>query len=232
MLKRQYYYPLLAWLCFSFQNAKAEEIWRITSLNWEPYSGEHLPGQGSSIQALRNLLKPHNIRLEVEFYPWKRAQLLAKGKKYIGYFPAWPSEVQAGFRASPSIDFSHLAVIKHSENKLKFTTLNDLFTNYRVGLVKTYIYPREIDQLIDAHPSQVIWADTEESLIRKLSIGRHPAALTDPKVMHFQTEQFKIHNIELVKMLEQTPLVLAFRNQADNQQKIRLLQKIIEEQLQ
>ena len=154
--------------------------------------------------------------------------MLAKGKDYIGYFPAWPSEVQAGFKASPPIGLSRLAVIKHHEFGLNFKTLNDLFANYRIGLVNTYVYPKEVDQLASAHPDQVIWANNEVSLIRKLSLGRHQAALTDPKVMSFQIKQL---NIQLVSLLEQVPLVIAFRDQADNQRNIRLLQQIIRKNL-
>jgi polar amino acid transport system substrate-binding protein len=33
----------------------AEEVWKITSLNWEPYSGAELINQGNSVQKLREL---------------------------------------------------------------------------------------------------------------------------------------------------------------------------------
>ncbi len=39
----------------------AEEVWVITSLNWQPYSGAALANQGNSIQRLRELLKKDNI---------------------------------------------------------------------------------------------------------------------------------------------------------------------------
>lgn len=209
----------------------AEEVWRITSLNWEPYSGAQLPGQGASIQALRALLQPHGIRLEVEFYPWRRAQMLAQSEGYIGYFPAWPEEVQPGFVGSSAIDYSHLAIIKRSNQSLHFSTLDALFREYRIGLVKTYVYPHYIADLIEKYPEQVIWAETEKALMRKLSIGRHPVAITDPKVMRYQVDQEQLPNIELHSILEQTPLVIALRNQDDNYIKINRLQSIIQQKL-
>lgn len=227
MLKRVYYCIVVVMVLITPRLVIAEEVWRIASLNWEPYSGDQLPQQGASIQVLRALLKPHGIRLEVDFYPWRRAQMMAHDEYYVGYYPAWPSEVHAGFVGSAAIDYSHLAIVKRSDSEVRFSSLDSLFRDYRIGLVKTYIYPQQITDMITKYPEQVIWAETERALIRKLSIGRHPVALTDPKVMRYQLEQEHLDNIELVRILEQTPLVLAFRNQKDNQARIRLMQQIV-----
>lgn len=227
MLKRVLYYSIVVvMVLITPRPVIAEEVWRIASLNWEPYSGAQLPEQGASIQALRAILQPHGIRLEVDFFPWRRAQMMAQDEIYVGYFPAWPTEVQAGFVGSAAIDYSHLAIIKRSDSEVRFSSLDSLFRDYRIGLVKTYIYPQQITDIISKYPEQVIWAETERALIRKLSIGRHPVALTDPKVMRYQLEQEHLDNIELVQILEQTPLVLALRNQKDNQARIKLLQQI------
>ena len=66
--------------------AEAKEVWVITSLNWQPYSGAEIMNQGNSIQKLRSILKKEKIELLVEFHPWKRSQAKAKSKEYIGYF--------------------------------------------------------------------------------------------------------------------------------------------------
>lgn len=81
----------------------------------------------------------------MEFYPWKRAQLVAKTKEYVGYFPAWPEEVYVGFTASPTIDWSGIAIMKRSESSVSFESLDDLFNQYTVGIVNSYAYPKVID---------------------------------------------------------------------------------------
>lgn len=95
-----------------FPFSQAEE-WKITSLDWEPYSSSTMASQGNIIQKLRNLLKTEGIDLIVEFYPWKRSKFLAKKEGYVGYFPAWPEEVDpCCFFASPPIGLSEIAVMK------------------------------------------------------------------------------------------------------------------------
>lgn len=64
----------------------AGEVWKITTLNWEPYSSANMATQGNSIQRLRYLLAKQDIQLLVDFLPWKRAQLEAEETEYIGYF--------------------------------------------------------------------------------------------------------------------------------------------------
>ncbi len=113
-------------------NSNAEEIWKITSLNWQPYSGAELANQGNSIQKLRELLKKEGIRLIVEFYPWKRAQKKARSKEFVGYFPAWPEEVYEGFVASPPVDNSYVGILKRSEININFESVDELFKKYKV----------------------------------------------------------------------------------------------------
>ena len=68
--------------------ARAGEVWRITSLDWQPYSDSQSSTLGKSVEKLRSLLKNEGIDLIVEFYPWARAQDIAQQDGYVGYFPA------------------------------------------------------------------------------------------------------------------------------------------------
>lgn len=105
-------------LFFISLTASGQTVWKIASLDWEPYSGNTLHTEGNSIQKLRHELRKHNIELLVEFYPWKRAQKKAASAESIGYFPAWPEEVYAGFVASPAIDWSQIAIMKMAVTEL------------------------------------------------------------------------------------------------------------------
>lgn len=227
MSKIAYFFLFLAVSLSS--NAAAQEVWRITSLDWEPYSGRDLPGQGTAIDGLRRKLGLHGIRLEVDFFPWKRAQLLAKNSRYIGYFPAWRTEVKSGFVASDNVTFSSLAILGLKNQPIEYQDLNELFRDYRVGLIKTYQYPSRIETLINRYPEKIIWADNERSLIQKLSAGRHAVALTDPLVMGYQAQLLGIYNTELKQTMEKAPLVIALRDDDDNQEVIRRLQQILKQ---
>lgn len=204
-------------------HANAKETWIITSLNWQPYSGDDMNNQGNAIQALRNALQKSDIELLVEFYPWKRAQKLASSKRYIGYFPAWPEEVYAGFIASNTISWSNISVISANKHNVVFDSIDDLFKNYSVGLVESYTYPEKIEICASKYKINVFDALNELLLLRKLVAGRHQTMITDPLVAEYLAEKHAIEGYKVVKKLYNKPLVVALRDQPDN---IRALQII------
>ncbi|WP_319525706.1 transporter substrate-binding domain-containing protein [uncultured Desulfosarcina sp.] len=208
-------------------NSMAEETWKIATLNWEPYSGAEMATQGNSIQKLRLLLKKEKINLIVDFYPWKRAQIIARNKEYVGYFPAWPEEVYEGFTASPTVDWSEIGILKNTESSLRFESVDDLFKNYKVGIIQTYTYPKVIDDAVKKYPNHTEKAPNEISLLRKLATGRHPAAITDPTVMMYLAARNGIYNVETVKIIMKKELVVAFRDDEDNKDRINFFRKLL-----
>ncbi len=204
----------------------AGEVWIITSLDWQPYSDSNMPSQGNSIQKLRTILRQEDIKLIVEFYPWARAQEMAKQEGYVGYFPAWPEEVAEGFIASPPVDWSEVGVLTYKNSGLKWTDIETLF-NDKVGLVSTYIYPEEIVRQADARPENVDPTPNEVALMKKLSAKRFKAAVTDPTVMLYLAEREGISNIKLLKTIGKKELVIAFRNTPKNLERLNLLVRLL-----
>ena len=207
-------------------NCFAEETWKITSLDWQPYSGAELSNQGNSIQQLRQLLKKEDISLIVEFYPWKRAQSKAKTEEFIGYFPAWPEEVKKGFIASPAIDMSEIAIIKNTDSVVEYDNIEDLFSKYVVGLVMTYSYPKTIDKAAKNNPENVDNAPNEVALMKKLSGGRHPVAITDPNVIQYLADKNGVGNIQVEEIVMKKELVISFSDTPENRKRIKLLKKL------
>lgn len=206
------------------------ETWKLTSLNWQPYSGAEMANQGNSIQKLKMLLEKKGITLVVEFYPWKRAQYLAGKPDYVGYFPAWPEEVAEGFVASSPVDMSVLGAIKHTEKSVTFDTVEGLFSEYKVGIVSTYVYPDAVVKAMKAYPQHVEKNADEMTMLKKLSGGRFDVALTDPNVMMYLAGQEGIGNVEpMTNILENKPLVVSFRKGQDNDKRIRLLEELLKE---
>lgn len=220
---------LWAFVVFSSASAGAEEVWKITSLNWEPYSGASLAHQGGAIQKLRELLKKEGIRLLVEFYPWSRAQARARSGEYVGYFPAWPEEVGSDFVASPPVSWSEVAVMKNTSGAFSYDGLDALFRTHVVGVVKTYAYPRPVSDAMAAYPHHVDGAPNDMSLLKKLARGRHMVAVTDPNVMMFLAEREGIDNITPMAVVVKRELVVAFRNDTENRARLALLTRLLEE---
>ncbi len=207
-------------------NYFAEEVWKITSLDWQPYSGSDMSSQGNSVQLLKKLLSKEGITLKVEFYPWKRSQQLAKTSDYIGYFPAWPEEVTEGFIASKPVDWSIIAIMKKTNKTIKFTTIDELFKNHKIGLVD-YTYPEEITNAMKKYPNNIDISPTEVTLLKKLDKDRVDIGITDPNVMQYLAAQEGIKDIETVKVIMKKELVIALRNDKENKVKIDMINKIL-----
>ncbi|BFM17998.1 ABC transporter substrate-binding protein [Maricurvus nonylphenolicus] len=203
-----------------------ERIWKVASLEWNPYSGSLLEGHGRSVEKLSELLARKNIRLEIEFFPWKRAQSLAKTDEYIGYYPAWPSEVNPGFIASPPIDTSVIAIMKRKDFPLSFTSIDNLFNNYRIGVVSTYVYPGEIDTAIGRYSHHVVLAKDEDILFRMLIGNRTDVAITDPKVMNYIAQK-QSNLIETHSILQSEDLVIALRESPETAHRIKIIKQLL-----
>ena len=209
--------------------ALAAEKWKITSLAWEPYSGKNLPDHGKSIVKLRQALQLSGIKLEVEFLPWARAKTTATQPGYIGYFPAWPEEVEENFVASPPIDWSEISIMARRRICIP-DNIDSLFARHIVGLVKTYQYPEEIDKAAKRYSDNVDQAPDENSLVRKLARGRCEVAITDPSVMKYYAKKNGIENIVVLKQLFTTPLVVAIKKSEYSDRILEIITKALANQ--
>jgi polar amino acid transport system substrate-binding protein len=205
----------------------AQEVWKITSLEWPPYSGANLENQGTAIHELRQLLEKEGIQLQVEFYPWTRAQALANTKDYVGYFPAWPVEVYEGFTASEPVSYSRLGFIALAKRKIEFSSVLQLFRNYKIGLISTYTYPPIISNAAVQYPQNIDKSPDETALVKKITKGRFDIGVTDPNVALYVAKEQGITGIKVIKDLSRESLVLAFRNGKDNQKRMETLNKLI-----
>lgn len=216
-------------LLIYFPTSTLAETWKITSLEWPPYSGQSLEGGGTAVMALRTLLRKKDIDLVVEFYPWKRAKSYARDSDYVGYFPAWPQGIDEGFVASPTIQKSEVGILYLEGNAPVWGDVHSLFEKYKVGLINTYSYPENIQNAYNSYKQNTDFSPDEESLIKMLTVGRMDVAITDPKVMLYHANLMGISNIKVSeKIFEKIPLLLSFRNEDDNQTKIELLKSLIE----
>lgn len=208
----------LAWAVVGYA-----EIWRVTSLEWPPYASSTLEGGGSAVRLLRRVLADADIELHIEFYPWKRAQYLARSPEYIGYFPAWPQEVPDGFIASATVESSLLGVMYKEGQQISWSNLEELFSKYRVGLVSTYVYPLSVRKAAQAFPSNVVEATQERSLLFMLVGARTDVALTDPNVMFYFASKAGISTIKVHEnLIGKLPLVLSIRNDELGEARVKL----------
>jgi len=233
MVFKQFYRLVLAVTIAAtllFSPMAVAETWRITSLDWQPYSGSDMRNQGKSIAKLRNILARNNIELIVEFYPWKRAQKLAATREYVGYFPAWPEEVTKGFLPSLPVDWSTIGVMSYTGSNLAWKNIDKLYEKNKVITIKSYVYPMEIENAMKRFPGNVITSPDEALCAKMLGKKRAKAAITDPNVMLYNAKKEGIKNIEILKNnLKKKELVIAFRDDDTNRRRIEFLNKILTE---
>lgn len=199
------------------------EVWKITSLNWEPYSSADMSSQGNAIQELRTLLEANGIDLQVEYYPWKRARVVARQPGYVGYFPAWPNEVDAGFVASAPVSYSHLAVLSKQDSPITFSSVENLFSQNRIGYVSSYNYPDDVQAQFVAHPAKAHGAMTDLLLLKMLDSNRFDLAITDPLVIEYLAERHGINKPQVVHELSDQPLVVAVLDTPENKARLERL---------
>ncbi|OYU46206.1 MAG: hypothetical protein CFE44_03390 [Burkholderiales bacterium PBB4] len=118
------------------------------------------------------------IQLAVEFYPWSRALLTAKGERYVGVYPTWPEDVLPGFTASPVIVRSPVGFVEPKSAPLSWVRLEDL-AGKRIGIVQDYGNTVEFMHLVRNKTLKVEVVIDGLTNIRKVAGRRIDAALID-----------------------------------------------------
>ncbi|MBO9479170.1 transporter substrate-binding domain-containing protein [Shimia sp. R11_0] len=195
---------------------------QVMSLEWAPYVGSDLPEGGILVSVLEKALAKSGHSLSVEYLPWARSQKkAADDPSVLGYYPAWPSEVQEGFFASPVIYSSPVGFVQRQDNPINWTTLEDLH-GLTVVVVRSYEYPEEFEALMASGAIAVQEASDDAQLLKMVAGGRGDIGVIDRFVM---AEMLTTPEMAKVKdkvaynerNLVEYPLVLAMRDTPENQ---------------
>lgn len=76
-------------LLFSVQVVAMERQVKLLTLEWEPYVGSNLPGQGFAAEIVSLAFKKAGYRVTIEVHPWETALEMARQGKADGVFPAY-----------------------------------------------------------------------------------------------------------------------------------------------
>lgn len=222
---RTCFYALII-LVFSSSSAastRLQETWKITSLEFPPYASSEMENGGDAIAFLRSSLAKQSISLEVEYLPWQDAIKKAELTGYLGYYPAWPSEIMPGFIASPTILNSQIAVITTQSNPQDFENIEQLFSENKVGVVGPYTYPDVIKKVIKSYEDSIVKTTNDEELFHLMQTKQINFAISAPKVLNYFARQQNFPEPKIVTQFPDFPLVIGMRDNAENQAKITLL---------
>lgn len=205
------------------------ETWRMTSLDWQPYTGRYLEDEGFVTKIVRDKLATKNIGLQVDFRPFDRAIGEVVTDRAVAMYPIWAVEDREGFIASKKIAESLLAAMHKSDRNIEWEDLDSLFKKYRVGYIKSYTYSDKVKSAIKKYPNKVDEAKNEMALMRALYYGRIDVALTDPRVMLYLVKVEKLDGIVAhEKIIEKKPLVILFKDDEEGRRKLTLFNELLD----
>ena len=106
-------------------NGKADI--KIVTGEYPPYSSRHLPGGGITTQLILKVFEEMNIRVSVEYLPWKRGYELAERGEYAATFPYLKlPEREQGFLYSEPILIWESRIYSKKNSKVSFNSWHDL----------------------------------------------------------------------------------------------------------
>lgn len=167
--------------------ARHDELVRLATLDWPPYTNAALPDGGLTAALVREALSQAGYRLEVVPMPWPRA--VASGlsnPKFDGYFPEYLSpDVRRQCFLSPSAGESPVVLAKRAKSDLTVRNLEQL-SHHLVGVVNGYNNTEAFDANVNSGVQQIDRADSDEANLLKLASGRVDLIVIDRNVMQWQ----------------------------------------------
>jgi polar amino acid transport system substrate-binding protein len=158
----------------------------LATLEWPPYTGQKLPGNGTSAVVVRDALAAVGYELELRFYPWSRAvQEASMDPDVVGFFPEYPNaERRTQFIVSDVIGKSPLGFAHRVNVAFSWNELTDL-RKYRLGTVAGYVNSDEFDRLVERGELKVDTSNTDAFNLRKVLAARIEAAVVDENVFDY-----------------------------------------------
>ena len=159
-------------------SAFSAEKWKLTTLEWPPFTCEKCKDQGAGAKALREALKSVGVDLELEFLPWSRAIKVAAEPAYVGYFPAWPEDVIEGFSGSSSIFQSPIGFVENTKSPIKWEKLEDL-KGMTIGVVQDYGNTPDFMAMVKKGDIKSDVVASDDINVKKVAAERLKAAIID-----------------------------------------------------
>ncbi|CUH77579.1 Bacterial extracellular solute-binding proteins, family 3 [Tritonibacter multivorans] len=196
----------------------------VSTLEWPPYTGSHLPGEGAASEVLRAAIAAETPEAEVEirFLPWNRAVALARDSEAVhAYFPGYDCTHEEGFVSSAPFGASVLGFAEPRPHPLNWRVLEDLSgLPLKFGTVLGYRNTKAFDDMVAQGALQVLSAKDDVTNLRRLLAGRVDAVVIDQRVMRYlvRTEPSlwaqKIRIGFNAKPLAEQPLHVCFKDDA------------------
>jgi polar amino acid transport system substrate-binding protein len=204
----------------------------LTTLDWEPYIGEKLPGRGYVYEIVSEAFKSVGYQVNIQFYPWARAVETARSGKADGLFPEYyDNSRKSDFVFSDPFPGGPVGFLARKDSKITFlsdprkdlTKVLQGMKQYSFGVVRDYINTKEFDA---ANFLKKDVADSDEQNITKLYAKRINLIFIDKFVAQYLIKtkfpQYAKDLEFLEPALEVKPLYIVFSKKAPGyEQKVK-----------
>jgi polar amino acid transport system substrate-binding protein len=191
------------------QSAQAEPELRMATLEYPPYSSEHLPDGGIIVALTRRAFAVRGYPVQIDFLPWARVRMELGNGNYQGALALWPKEIkEEGLQPSRPLFYSELGLFIRNGYPLQFSSLQEL-RGHTLGIVRGYGYPQHI---LDAGLTLEDAVD-DISNLRKLNARRFDMVLLERTVGNYliaNDEQLRGKLSWHGNVLERIPLLVGF----------------------
>ncbi len=211
--------------------AGGKEITLVT-LDWQPYSGQQLKGQGFTLEIVNAAFKKAGYTVKYVFNnDWEDAYKKLDKGQYDGMCPEYyTKEKESTLMFSSYFCDSLLTLAFKKELKFKYTGVKDLVP-YRLGVVKGYFNTPEIDAATNI---KKVVADTDEANLNNLLAGKVDVIVIDRLVAQYffnNKYQKSMHLIDFIdKPLTMHPLFVLFpKCLKESDQRMKDFNKALEE---
>lgn len=217
-------------------NAQGDKEISMATLDWAPYIGKDICGQGWVQQLVVSAFIRQGYKVRTYFVPWKRAVLMAESGKVDVLYPEYVisdsalSDIHSGVKRldllelSESFEGGAVAFWRRKDSGVVFN--GDLLSLKKVsiGVVAGYENTPEFDALMDQKYFPVSPAVDDWVNVKKLYRKRIQLIVGDPLVLEFAIRQnlspveAEVYLSELETVtphLATHPLYLAFSNKRE-----------------
>ncbi len=129
-------------LSVSQRYAVADNVVQLVSVEAPPYYGEALPDQGFVSTIIRESFAVHQHRVEISFFPWKRALYMVESGRADGIFTIWYRDDRAKWlNYSTPLYVAETVFLKPKSLIIDYRGLQSL-KGYSIAYVLGYAYPQ------------------------------------------------------------------------------------------
>ncbi|MCG8685905.1 MAG: ABC transporter substrate-binding protein [Desulfobacterales bacterium] len=170
----------------TFSLCNAENIVRLSTINWEPYTGEKLPSHGFFSKLVVESFARAGYKVEFFYLPWARALLETKKGNFDGVMTAYWKKERTEYLHYPDTVYKvkeNFVALK--SNSINYAGILASLKGYSVGVLNRSIQAEELEKAgIKTQP-----ISDQAQNVNKLLLGRIDTMLIPTPIFFYHLKE-------------------------------------------